>query len=346
MIKQMITGILVCGITVSTMANGLTGDKKTAKSSAAIAKVIEMKPIEVVAERVQKYNPISLADQKLAKFNAYESLALYTANTENDTSVRKADTTEIKVGKTRIVVIGEPKIEKIYMEKDSTGDFDDEDYKANKNKRKESKSDDYLEMNIGFNGFLDNGNTSLSAPYKALDLENNKSINFSLSYNKRFNIIRDNVQLSAGIGLDWNNYRFSQNISLKAKQDSLTLFYDSVGTTAINYKKNKLMSRYVILPVMLHIATNKSKNGNRLLLAGGVELGYLINGRTKQVSDEKGKQKVSDDFNMNDLRYGFIGKIGYGDFGVYAKYYPQSVFAKNEGPNLNTYCVGITFGGF
>jgi hypothetical protein len=35
-----------------------------------------------------------------------------------------------------------------------------------------------------------------------------------------------------------------------------------------------------------------NKKGEMLGVAGGVELGYLLNGRQKQISEENGKQKI------------------------------------------------------
>ena len=61
--------------------------------------------------------------------------------------------------------------------------------------------------------------------------------------------------------------------------------------------------------------------------------------RVKQVSDEKGKEKVKDDFNLNPFRYGAFARLGYDDFGIYIKYYNNDVFADDQGPeglkNLN-----------
>ena len=96
--------------------------------------------------------------------------------------------------------------------------------------------------------------------------------------------------------------------------------------------------------ISIRIKSNEFKNGKAVGVSGGVELGYLLNGRVKQISEEKGKTKVNDTFHLNDLRYGFIGRVNYGSMGIYGKYYPQSTFNKNEGPDLNTFCVGITIG--
>jgi hypothetical protein len=77
----------------------------------------------------------------------------------------------------------------------------------------------------------------------------------------------------------------------------------------------------------------------------GPEVGFLLNGKVKQVSKENGKEKFKDDYNLEPLRYGGNIRIGYGGAGLFFKYYLNDVFAKNQGPadykNLN---FGLTFG--
>lgn len=335
--KVIIVGLMFSVFTSQSMAQSMKAIKALNSTKDAVAKVVTLDPIDVVAEYVSK------------KKDAVSDLFAQNAvNTELSVAVldsgRKTDTTEIKVGKTRIVVIGEPKIEKIYMEKDSTGDFDDDKHDANKKGKHEKKNDGELEFSIGYNGFLENGSTGLSAANRGLDLINGKSIHVNLTYNHYFNIYKENVRISGGLGLDWNNYRLSGDSSLVPNAAKLTFYQDSANGQAINFSKNKLLARYVTLPVMIHFNTNPNRKGNSLGASAGVELGYLINGRLKQVSDAKGKQKVNDNFNFNELRYGFIGRVSYGSVGLYGKYYPQSAFNKNEGPNLNTFVLGLTFG--
>lgn len=335
--KVILASLMFSVFTSQIMAQSTKAVKVLNSTKDAVAKVVTLDPIDVVAEYVSK--------KKDAVSDLYAQNAV---NTEPSEAVvdsgRKTDTTEIKVGKTRIVVIGEPKIEKIYMEKDSTGDFEDDRLDAKNKDKHEKKNDGELEFSIGYNGFLENGSTGLSAANRGLDLVNGKSINVNLTYNHYFNIYRENVRMSVGLGLDWNNYRLSGDSSLVANAPKLTFYQDSANNQPINFSKNKLLARYATLPVMVHFKTNPNKKGNSLGASAGVELGYLINGRLKQVSDAKGKQKVNDNFNLNELRYGFIGRVSYGSMGIYGKYYPQSAFNKNEGPDLNTFVLGLTFG--
>lgn len=339
--------ILVLGLVVGVITSSVNAQSRTVKAARAInqtkdaiAGIINLEPIDVVAEYVHKKKD-AVSDLYTAndlKFDASMSLA--------DTGKRKTDTTEIKVGKTRIVVIGEPKIEKIYMEKDSTGDYESESKASSKgddDDKKDKKHEGELEFSIGYNGLLENGSTSLSPANQGLNLINGKSTNVNLTYNHYFNIYRENVRLSVGLGLDWNNYRLAGDSTPIPNAPSFGFNKDSL-TNTIDFTKNKLLARYATLPIMLHFKSNEFKNGKAVGVSGGVELGYLINGRVKQVSEVKGKTKVNDGFNLNELRYGFVGRVSYGSMGIYGKYYPQSVFNKNEGPDLNTFCVGLTFG--
>jgi hypothetical protein len=66
--------------------------------------------------------------------------------------------------------------------------------------------------------------------------------------------------------------------------------------------------------------------------------------RQKQISEENGKQKIDDDYNLADLRLGYTLCANYGNTGIYAKYYPTSTFKETQGPNLNTFCIGFKFG--
>jgi hypothetical protein len=304
------------------------------------------------------------AGKRMRRNDANENtVMIYSDGKVNIDSLIKLDTTQISILNKKIVIIGDQEIQQIYFEKDTLGDFFDhaefnrefkdfnKEFKGNKKNRpngdrKAQKSvkkfkDDRggLEFSIGYNAWLDNGSTALSLANSNLELINNKSTNVNLSYVNYFKVYKNFIQFSAGVGIDWNNYRFSKNITLSPKADSMNLVVDN-----INYSKNKLMAEYVTVPLQLHFACKPNRKGDMLGIAGGVELGYLLNGRQKQISEENGKQKIDDDYNLADLRLGYTLCANYGNTGIYAKYYPTSTFKETQGPNLNTFCIGFKFG--
>jgi hypothetical protein len=304
------------------------------------------------------------AGKRMRRNNTNENtVMIYSDGKVNIDSLIKLDTTQISILNKKIVIIGEPDIQQIYIENDTLGDYFDHaefnrefkdfdkefkgykknrpngDRKAKKSAKKFKDDRGGLEFSIGYNAWLDNGSTALSLANSNLELINNKSTNVNLSYVNYFKVYKNFIQFSAGVGIDWNNYRFSKNITLSPKADSMNLVVDN-----INYSKNKLMAKYVTVPLQLHFACKPNKKGDMLGVAGGVELGYLLNGRQKQISEENGKQKIDDDYNLADLRLGYTLCANYGNTGIYAKYYPTSTFKETQGPNLNTFCIGFKFG--
>lgn len=87
-----------------------------------------------------------------------------------------------------------------------------------------------------------------------------------------------------------------------------------------------------------------NNEGKRFHLAGGPMIGILYNGRVKQISDENGKQKFNDDYHFTKVRYGLTGRVGYGSWGVYAKYYFNDMFDTPAQDGLRNFSFGFMFG--
>jgi hypothetical protein len=150
----------------------------------------------------------------------------------------------------------------------------------------------------------------------------------------------DHFKMYASAGLDWNHMRLKQNITFQKDKSSLTYITD-----AVDYKKNRFSSRYLRIPLSFQFRTNDDKKGDKLNFVIGPEIGFLLNGKVKQVSNENGKDKFKDDYNFNPFRYGAFARIGYGGMGVYAKYYGNDVFANGQGPaDFRNLSFGLMFG--
>ncbi|MCB9250947.1 MAG: outer membrane beta-barrel protein [Flavobacteriales bacterium] len=203
----------------------------------------------------------------------------------------------------------------------------------------------WFNFDLGFNLFLNDGSLDMPEGYKDLKLENGKGANFNLRlFEQNIDIIEKRLFLVYGIGFDWNNYRFKNNIDLL--KDSAVLSY--TVNPDINYKKNKLVSTYLTVPVLIKFRGNENKHGDALEVAAGVQMGYLLKTHQKQKWEDNGntKRKVKGDYNLDELRLGYSLYFGYGDVLFYAKYYPESAFKKSQGPNVNTLSFGIAFNGF
>lgn len=196
-------------------------------------------------------------------------------------------------------------------------------------------------MDLGWNIWLTENNNPLPDAYSALELDRAKSANFHLGIIQQgINIYKGKLRFVYGAGIEFNNYRFKKNVDLTP--DSKPLTY--IVNPEIKYKKNKLVSQYVTMPLMLNFKSDPNNEDESFNIAAGIQLGYLISSNTKQKWTEGGKKqknKTKADYNFEDYRMGYVFQFGYGDFNLYAKYYPTAVFKNNQGPVVNTASVGL-----
>ncbi|MCD6062455.1 MAG: outer rane beta-barrel protein [Flavipsychrobacter sp.] len=171
-------------------------------------------------------------------------------------------------------------------------------------------------------------------------LENAKSINVNVyPILAKFRLLkteRQKMYLSAGVGLQMYNFRFTKNI----------VYVDSVPSVAMSpilFTKNKLGFTYLSVPLM---ATFKTKLAEKAWLVYGVGVtgGYRIASWTKHVSGEEGKVKNHDKFNFNDFVGGVTAEIGLDNyFRLYASY--QLTPMHENALIQNPYCIGFRLGG-
>lgn len=202
-----------------------------------------------------------------------------------------------------------------------------------------------MSFDIGLNNWLNNnGGFDLPAPYEDMRASNIRSINFGWNIvNAGLNISNEKLWLMTGVGIEYNNYRFDQEIDLSRNTEQL-----EIVKAEYNYLKNKLVSQYLSVPFGLRFKSNPDDEDESFDLEAGVQLGYLIGSHQKQKWDDgdKQKRKLRGDYHFNDTRMGYYARIGFGGFDIYAKYYPAATFKPERGPQSATVCAGITINGF
>lgn len=195
-------------------------------------------------------------------------------------------------------------------------------------------------VDLGLSTYTDNGSYTLSPANAYLERETWKSSNFGFEFFQMGYRFNNYFKIYMGAGLDWNHMRLKQNITFQ--KDKPTLSY---VTETVDYKKNRFSSQYLRIPLSFQLRTNDDRKGDKLNFVFGPEVGFLLNGKVKQVSAENGKDKFKDDYNLNPFRYGAFARLGYGSTGVYVKYYGNDVFAEGQGPKgLKNLSFGLMFG--
>lgn len=190
-------------------------------------------------------------------------------------------------------------------------------------------------FDIGFSTYLYKGSLNLPADLDDFDQIYGGSLNLNFHpIRHRVPIIKDRVGLEYGLTIAWKQYKFSNDFRIL--EDTIPFTIEDDGTT---YKKNKLKTTFLEVPLMLTIAPGKRSN---FYLSGGVYGGVLLNAKQKLKDDNGNKFKIKDDFNLNKFRYGVVGRIGFGPFAIYAQAALNTLFKENQGPELYPFNVGIT----
>ncbi|MDY0101969.1 MAG: DUF2807 domain-containing protein [Lentimicrobium sp.] len=254
---------------------------------------------------------------------------------EDSTIVRIGDVSvEVHDGNSTKVTIGGNELE-----------VDDEGNVKFKKSGKKTRYDGHWGgLELGINGYVNNqGEFDMPENYEFLDLRMNKSINVKINfYEQNFNLIANHLGLTTGLGFEWNNYRFDNNVVLVKEGNDLIDAYDF---NPANYTKSKLVVNYLNLPIMFEYQTNRFSKKNSFHLGAGIQTGLRIGSHTKRVFQDDGRKKKDKDpgdYNLNPFKYDAMVRIGWGKINLHANYSLNTLFKNNQGPELYPFTVGIS----
>jgi hypothetical protein len=198
----------------------------------------------------------------------------------------------------------------------------------------------FTRIDLGFSRLIDNGSFKLSPANDFLDYRGGKTSTFSfdvLQFGYRFN---SNFKIYLAGGFDWTHIRLRKDITIQKDTDPF-----AITEEPIHFSKNRFSSSYVHMPLNFEFRTKESKKGNRFYFVIGPEVSFLLNGKVKQISDERGKDKIKDDYNFSQFRYGGTVRINYNDnLGLFFKYYANDMFETTAQKGLTNLAFGITLG--
>jgi hypothetical protein len=169
-----------------------------------------------------------------------------------------------------------------------------------------------------------------------MDLNHNKSLEvninlfkYSISLQKK----HKSIGLVTGLGLNFNDYRFSNDITIKNENGYIV----AVPITASNLQKTKLSTGYLTVPLLLEFQFPKETN---LWMSVGVIGGLKMGSHTK-VKVNGTKSKDRNDFNISPFRGGATARLGYKGFNVFGTYYFTPFFRDNRGPAMEPFTIGL-----
>jgi hypothetical protein len=196
---------------------------------------------------------------------------------------------------------------------------------------------------IGFGGYTNpKMGFTMSKSNKYMELDYGKSFNFQWNLlQKNINLYKKNIQLSTGLGFEFNNLSFENKTRLNPDSSFTSGIIDS--TNQYNYKKNRFKQSYLTVPFLLSFNTNKERKKNFHLTCGVVGKYLLLSG-TKQVlkkNADEFKLKRRDSYNLNPFQLNAYVSVGYRNFTIFGQYAVTELFKKNKGPQLYSFAFGL-----
>jgi hypothetical protein len=264
---------------------------------------------------------------------------------ENGSVVESGDSTTIKIGKMKIVIVdneNDKKViidEKVIMEKDANDDDDD----GNDDWYKKGGTAYWSGIGINTNGFLNAaGKIASGTDSYFLQLDHARSIGFNLNFaQKRFPIIREYVGLTTGLGLQWNRYALKNNVNVVYSSDSIY----GTENTDVNFKKNFLRSTYLQVPLLLEISTNREPS-KAWHISAGVIGGIRIGSSWKTKWENEGKTNKNNEksnYHFQPFQALATVMLGYDNWNIYVNYGLTEIFEKGKGPQFSPVTAGVFF---
>lgn len=257
----------------------------------------------------------------------------------------KVDTTKIKIGTAKVLIIKDGKTTEISEDglSSETEVVADSAMLAEKEKKnsKKSRVDFFEGVELGSAGYTTPAG-KFSLPPHLAHMELNYARSYRLNVNfleTGFNIGTPKIRLVTGMGLAFTSYALDNQTKLIKSNGMLDYTIDTVHS----YRKNKLNVQYLNVPLLLCFTTKNKEKGS-VRLAIGPEVGLRIGTNQKQVFFENGdkmKPKNKSDFYLSPFLANATARVSFGKLTFFGTYSLNSIFVAGKGPGLNAYSVGI-----
>jgi len=160
-------------------------------------------------------------------------------------------------------------------------------------------------------------------------------------------------QLSAafGIGVSTSSIYF-KTMSVDVRSLTTALPFNNLDTSN-HFKKYKLSTAFLEVPVELRFTFDPAKENKSIKLALGVKAGVLLNAHTKGKSpeDKNGNsinsytEKENSKRFVNSSRFSATARIGYGHYSLFGSYQINSIFKTGTAADMKLLQVGLTLSG-
>lgn len=207
-----------------------------------------------------------------------------------------------------------------------------------------NRANDHFMLQLGYNGWA-------SMP----DTVDTKGIPRSFNMYFMFDFpFKTSPRFSVGIGLGLatdNFYLDKMTVDISGESSSSFSFTSVSGTNY--FKKYKIATTYLELPVELRFAADPENTNKSWKLAVGGKVGTLLSAMTKgkNLMSSTGAtlnsytEKIKSKRYFNSTRLSVTGRVSKGIFGIYGTYQINNFIKDGEGPDIRPFQIGISISG-
>jgi len=162
-----------------------------------------------------------------------------------------------------------------------------------------------------------------------------------------FPIKKSKMSFATGLGINTSVVYFNNQKLANADTGTYGQQAHILADTS-NYKRYKLNTTYLQAPFELRYYSNTQNRNRGFKAALGVQVGLFLGAHTKEVTSVGGtniKYKEDTKRYMAPWNFAGTGRIGLGNFSLFASYNITGVFKTASGPAVTPFSVGICLSG-
>lgn len=190
----------------------------------------------------------------------------------------------------------------------------------------------------------------------APDSIKNKETGFSRGANVYVMIdkpFESNPRFSIGLGVGISSSSmYFKNLDIDIAASGSVVPFNKVDTTD-HFKKYKLVSNFIELPVELRFSSDPANDKKSIKAALGVKIGTLLNVHTKGKNLQNKDGKTINSYTLkenkknffNTTRISLTGRVGIGHFSVFGSYAFTNIFKDGTAAAIKPFQVGICLSG-
>jgi hypothetical protein len=350
--KQMLTdSTIITASGASTCFVNATNSLTYKASGASTVKYVG-KPETLIVQDVKGTKKMVVINDTMQTTGVYHYYDTTTVNLGAfDVEVIDGDTTKVSIGQHQIIV--------------------DEDGNVKYRRKRKKFNGHWGGVELGINGYVTpEFNTNFGREYDYLRLRYEKSIAVNLNiFEANIPLNKDkNMGLVTGIGLAWNNYRFSPPTYLTPDSSEVYGFL----MEGVSVRKTKLTAMYITIPLFYEIQT-KQRRWKMFHFGIGGLVSARVRTHTKIYFNEANKEyqlydprtesyvdrvfvspggsnrnivKNYNSFYLPPFKFDAMVRIGYSIINVFATYSINTMFQRDRGPELYRWTAGIMLVGW